>query len=140
MSSKCRSQAQQVDRALHVATVGRVGRRPQAELGAGHARHLVRLGHPVPQSQRLVVVAVRLGRRAKLLRFLPGLDRSGERAGNVMAGQAVLGQLRGGPGQREPLLVGEQRAHRGVQPGPLPRQQVRIDRFAEQGVPENVAL
>ena len=52
----------------------------------------------------------------------------------------LLGQLRGGPGQREPLLVGEQRAHRGVQPGPLPRQQVRIDGFAEQGVPEDVTL
>ena len=57
-----------------------------------------------------------------------------------MAGQAVLGQFRGGARHREPLLVGEQRAHRGVQPGPLPRQQVRVDGLPEQGVPEDVAF
>ncbi len=131
---------EQVHGALHVAAVRRVGRGQQAQLAAGHARRLLRLGHPLPQGERLVVVAVRLGRGAQLLGILPGPDGRGERAGNVMAGQAVLGQFRRGARHREPLLVGEQRAHRGVQPGPLPGQQVRVDGFAEQGVPEDIAF
>ena len=57
-----------------------------------------------------------------------------------MAGQAVLGEFGGRSRHREPLLVGKQRAHRGVQPGPLPGQQVRVDGLAQQGVPEDVAF
>ena len=131
---------EQVHGAVHVPAVRRGGRGHQAELAAGHARRLLRVGHPFPQGERLVVVAVRLGRGAQPLGILPGPDRRGERAGNVMAGQAVLGQFRGGARHREPLLVGEQRTHGGVQPGPLPRQQVRVDRLPEQGVPEHVAF
>ena len=85
-------------------------------------------------------MAVRLGRRAQPLGFLPGSDRGGEGAGNVVAGQAVLGEFGGRSRHREPLFIGEQRAHRGVQPGPLPGQQVPVDGFAQQRVPEDVAF
>ncbi len=99
---------EQVHGAVHVPAVRRAGRGHQAELAAGHTRRLLRVGHSLPQGQRLIVVAVRLGRRAQLLRVLPGPDRRGERAGNVMAGQAVLGQFGGGARDGQPLLVGEQ--------------------------------
>jgi len=105
-----------------------------------HAGRLLRLVDPLPQGQGLVVVAVRLGRRAEPLGFLSGPDRRGERTGDVVAGQAVLGQLGRGSRPGQPLLLGQQCAHRAVQPGPLARQQVPVDGLAQQGVPEDVAL
>ena len=125
---------------VDVAAVRRVGRGQQAELAAGHAGRLLRLGHPLPQGERLIVVPVRLGRRAQALRLLTRPDRRGERPGDVMAGQAVLGQLGGRSGHGQPVLVGQQRAHRAVQPGALARQQVAVDGLAQQGMPEHVAL
>jgi hypothetical protein len=55
---------EQVHGPVDVAAVRRVGRGQQAELAAGHAGRLLRLGHPLPQGEGLVVVPVRLGRRA----------------------------------------------------------------------------
>ena len=57
-----------------------------------------------------------------------------------MAGQAVLGEFGGRSWHREPLLLGEQSAHRGVQPGALPGQQVSVYGFAQQCVPEDVTF
>ena len=83
---------------------------------------------------------VGLGWRAEASRLLTGPDRGGERARNVVAGQAVLGQFRGRSRHREPLLLGQQSAHRAVQPGPLAGEQVRVDGFPQQRVPEDVAF
>ena len=131
---------EQVHGPVDVAAVRRVGRGQQAELAARHPGRLLRLGHPLPQGERLVVVPVRLGRRAEPLGFVAGPDGGGERPRDVVAGQAVLGQLGQGSRHGQPLLLGQQRAHRAVQPGSLAREQVTVDGLAQQGVPEHVAL
>ena len=102
---------------------------------------LLRLADPLPQRERGVVVPVRLGRGGQPLGLLPGPDRRGERARDVVAGQAVMGQLRRGPRHGgEPARVGQQLGEPGVQPGPLPGQQVGVEGLPDQGVPEHVPV
>ncbi len=133
--------AQLVHGAGNVAALGGVGRGLEREPDPVHPAQLLRLVHPVPQRQCLIVVPVRLSRRRELLSLLSGPDGGGERPGDVMARQAVMGQL----GRRsrhgvQPFLVGQQARQRRVQPGPLAGQQVGVDRLAQQRVPERVAL
>ena len=67
--------------------------------------------------------------------------RKAKASPGAAAGRAgVLGQLGGRSGHGQPVLVGQQRAHRAVQPGALARQQVTVDRLAQEGMPEHVAL
>ena len=102
---------------------------------------LLRLADPLPQRERGVVVPVRLGRGGQPLGLLRGPDRRGERARDVVAGQAVMGQLRRGPRHGgEPARVGQQLGEPGVQPGPLPGQQVGVEGLPDQGVPEHVPV
>ncbi len=83
---------------------------------------------------------MRLGRGGQPLGFPRRQDRRGERAGDVVAGEAVLGELGGGSGHLgKPPLVAEQGGEAGMQPGPLAGQQVGIDGLAEQRVPERVS-
>ena len=69
-------------------------------------------------------------------------DQRGQPAGQVVAGQAVPGQL--GRRGRAVLAVGvglgQQARVGGVEAGPLARQQVAVDGLLEQGVAEPVAL
>ncbi len=52
-----------------------------------------------------------------------------------------MSQLGGGPGHGgQPTRVGQQLSEPGVQPGPLPRQQVGVESLPDQGVPEHVAV
>ena len=105
------------------------------------ASQLLRLADALPQRERGVVVPVRLGRGGEPLGLLPGPDRRGERSRDVVAGQAVVGQLRGGPRHGgQPARVGQQLGEPGVQPGPLPRQQVGVEGLPDQRVPEHVAV
>ncbi len=102
---------------------------------------LLRLADPLPQRQGGVVVPVRLGRGGQPLGLLPGPDRRGEGSRDVVAGQAVMGQLGGGPRHGgEAARVGQQLGEPGVQPGPLAGEQVGVERLADQGVPEHVAV
>ena len=126
---------EQVHRAGHV-TARRGGQGGlQAELAAAHARDPLRRLHPYPQLQGQVVVAVGLGGGAEALGLVAGPDRGGERAGDVVAGHAVVRELGGGAGHAR-----EQAREPGVQPGPLPRHQVAVDGLAQQRVPEPVAV
>ena len=61
---------QQVHRARHVAARRRGERGPQAQLAAAHRGQQLRVWHPVPERERLVVVLVRLGGRADPARLL----------------------------------------------------------------------
>ena len=90
---------------------------------------------PQPQLQGQVVVAVRLGRGAEAVGLDAGPDRGGERTGDVVAGHAVVRELGGGTGHAR-----EQAREPCVQPGPLPRHQVGVDRLAQQRVPEPVPV
>ena len=126
---------QQVHRPGHVARGASRGGRGQAEPAAAHPGDHGRVVHPVPQRQRLVVVAVRLGRGAEPACLVPRADRRGERPRHVVAGQAVVRQLGGGPRH-----VRQQGREPAVEPGPLARQQVVVDRLAQQRVAEGVAV
>ena len=133
--------AQLVRGPAQVAGVGRGQGRPQGQVAALDAAELLRLADPLPQRQGQVVVPVRLGRRGQPLGLLAGLHRRGERAGDVVAGQAVVGQLGRGAGHLgQAPLVGQQLGQQPVQPGPLPRQQVGVDGLAQQRVPERQAV
>ena len=80
-------------------------------------------------------MAQRLGRGQDRLGLLGRPHRRGQRANQVMAGQAVVGQLgRGAVG-----AGGQQAGVGGVQAHLLTRQQVAVDRLLEQRVPEGVA-
>jgi hypothetical protein len=69
--------------------------------------------------------------------LLGGPDRRRERARQVERGHAVPGQI---GGARAVALLREQAGVRRVQPDPLTGQQVRVDRFLQEGVPEGVPV
>ena len=119
--------------------VGRLGG-PQQQLDPVDAGHGGRVRHPVPQLQRLGQVAVGLGRGGDGGGVVGRPDQGGQPSWEVVAGQAVPGQLggrpRGGFG-----VAGDQQARVGsVQAGPLPGKQVAVDGLLEQGMAEPVAL
>ena len=78
---------------------------------------------------------VRFGRGAEALGLDAGLDRGGERAGDVVARHAVVREFGGGAGH-----ACQQAGEPGVQAGPLSRHQVGVDRLAQQRVPESVPI
>ena len=128
--------------AVHVA--GQVGEpgRPAQQLDQRRAARLLGDIHLTPEVDGVLEMARRVGRRAHALGLAGRLDRRGQGAGQVVGLEPVPGQLRGGTGavggQRG---VGRQRlgqAH--VQIAALARQQVLVDGFAHQRVPERVAL
>ena len=102
----------------------------------------LRLAHPIPQRQRLVVVPVCLRRSGKPLSFLASLHGRRERPWDVVAFQAVVGKLGGRPWQRAvpPPLLAEQGGERGVQPGTFTGQEIRVHGLAQQRMPERVAF
>ncbi len=105
------------------------------------AGQLLRLADPFPERERGVVVPVGLSRGGQPLGLLPGPDRRGERSRDVVTGQAVVGQFGGGTRHGgQPARVGQQLGEPGVQPGPLPGQQVGVERLPDQRVPEHVAV
>ena len=113
---------------------GRRGR-PQRQLdpvGAG-GRHRVR--HPLPQLQRGAQVAERLGRGQDRLGLLSRPHRRGQRTDQVVAFQAVVGQLgRGAVG-----LGREQAGVGGMQSYLLAWEQVAVDRLLQQRMAKRVA-
>nr|BFE86964.1 hypothetical protein GCM10020093_095650 [Planobispora longispora] len=118
-----------------VAAVGRRGGAAHGEaqvVGPGEAFGVL---DPVPETEGLLEVAVGLRGRAEPLGPAPGLDRGGQRPGEVVAGQVVVGELRRGA-----LAGGQQPGELGVQAGPLAGQQVGVDGLLEQRVPEGVAV
>jgi hypothetical protein len=113
---------------------GRRGR-PQRQLDPVDAGDRGRLGHPLPQRQCPLQVAEGLGRGQDRLGLGGRPHRRGQRADQVMTGQTVVGQLgRGAAG-----LGGQQAGVGGVQPHPLAREQVAVDRLLEQRMAERVA-
>jgi hypothetical protein len=92
----------------------------------------------VPQLQRLLQVAQRLDRRVHLGGG-GGPDGGGQRAGQVVALQRVVGQLGRRP-RDVAVALGEEPRVRGVQPHPLAGQQVAVHGLLQQRVPERVAL
>ena len=121
------------------------GRRgvPQ-QVGAVAARALLRVGHAVPQLERALEVALGLAEREDALGAEPGRDRRAERARDVVGGVPVACELRRHRGRRN---VAEQRGvalervgQPGVQVAALARQQVAVDRLADQRVAERVGV
>ena len=118
------------DGAVVVAAVGGHDGAAEGQRDAALPGELGGVGDPVPQAERPVVVAVGLGGRAEALGLAARLGGGGQRSGEVVAGQVVVGELGGG---------GEQAGEVGVQAGALARQQVGVDDLLEEGVAEGVA-
>jgi hypothetical protein len=84
-------------------------------------------------------VAVRVGGRGEPLRLPARPDGRAEGPRDVVARQVVVSQLGGGSWNGQ-LGAGQQRRQRGVQPGPFAGQEVGVNGFAQQGVPERIAV
>src|SRR5690606_23909271 len=91
--------AQGGDGALVVAAVGGGDGAAEGERIAGLAGQVGGAGDAVPQAERAVVVAVGLGGGAEAFGLAPGFGGGGQRAGQVVAGEVVVGQL-GGRGEQ----------------------------------------
>ena len=120
---------------------GRLGR-PDQHLDPVDAGHGGGVRHPAPQLQGLGEVAEGLAGGEHGGGVVGRPDQRRQPAGQVVAGQAVPGQLgrRGRGVVAEGSAVGQQPRVGGVQAGPLARQQVAVDGLLEQGVAEPVAL
>jgi hypothetical protein len=121
--------------------VGRLGRADQhlEPVDAGHGGGV---GHPGPQLQGLGQVPEGLAGGEHRRGVVGRPDQRGQPAREVVAGQAVPGQLgrRGRGVVAVGVGLGQQAGVGGVKAGPLARQQVAVDRLLEQGVAEPVAL
>ena len=94
------------------------------------------VGHAVPQRERVLEVAQRLAGRVDALRVpCPAATDAAERPRQVVRAVPVAGEL----GLRRRRRVGLHRPRqRRVQRGPLARQQVLVDRLADERVAEGV--
>ncbi len=98
-------------------------------------RGVARVGQPVDEFERRLVVLHRLLRRGDGHRVVAGADARVVRGRVVVRGARVPGELGGaavGAG-------GDDRGVVGVQPDPLARQQILVHGLGEQRVPERVA-
>jgi hypothetical protein len=119
---------------------GRLGR-PDQQLEPVDAGHGGGVGHPGPQLEGLGQVPEGLAGGEHRGRVAGRPDQRGQPAREVVAGQAVPGQLgRQGVAVAVGGGLGEQAGVGGVEPGPLAREQVAVDGLLEQGVAEPVAL
>src|SRR5690606_37867630 len=112
--------AQGGDGAVVVAAVGGGDGAAEGERLAALAGQLGGVGHAVPQAEGAVVVAVGLGWGAEALGLASGLGGGGQRPGQVVAGEVVVGQLGRG---------GEQAGEGGVEARALAGEQVVVDRL-----------
>ena len=85
----------QRDRSRRLAAAGSSRSSPQAKPPAGLTDQRLGVGHPVPQRERLLEVAQRLERRSQRLGLGSRPVERLERRGEVVAGEAVVGQVGG---------------------------------------------
>ena len=93
-----------------------------------------RVGHPLPQPERAAQVAERLRWGEDGRRLLGRAYRGGQGAGQVVASQAMVGEL----GRGAFRLGGKQAGVGGMEPHLLAWQQVAIDRLLQQRVAERI--
>jgi len=112
------------------------------DLRAGHAGALGGVRHALPQRERVLEVPQRLAVGVDALRLDAGRHRRPERPRQVVRRAPVAGELGGHARRGE---IAEQRrvaldrlAQRRVQRGPLARQQVLVDRLADERVAERI--
>ena len=123
-----RSRAPDSKPSLAAAAAARSTVRPR------HPRALGRVGHAVPQRQRVLELPQRLAGRVDALRLHARRHRRRERPRQVVRAVPVAGELglrRRGVGLHRPR-------QRRVQRGPLAGQQVLVDRLADERVAERV--
>ncbi len=99
----------------------------------------LRVGDLVPQADGPLELVERLGERVACLGPLTGHDSRLERPRQVVRGVPVVGEL----GRARGVITRsrlEGPRERGMQPGPLARQQVVVHGFLEESVAEDIAL
>ena len=103
--------------------------RPGQQLDPVQSGWPARVGHPLPQLQRALVVPGGLGEGAGALGGQPGLDPGRQRPGGLTGRVPMGGQLGGGHRRcagGQVRLLGQGVGVAGVQPGPLAGQQVSV--------------
>jgi hypothetical protein len=111
--------------------------------GTIQAESLFGVGQLIPQLERRLEVTLGVGEPVGRLGLQPRLHRGGQRTGRVVGPDPVVGE----PGRHgEPVgldevgTLAQHAGEGGVQPGPLARQQLGVQRFLGQRVSEGVGL
>jgi hypothetical protein len=133
----------QRDGAVRVAgQEGRIGRVLQHR-GAVQAEALAGVGHLGPQLQRQLEVTLGVGEPVGRLGLQSRRHRRGQRPHRLVGPDPVVGEprRRGDPlGLVEVGALGQGAGEGGMQPGPLPGQQLAVQRLLGQRVPQGIGL
>jgi hypothetical protein len=120
------------------ASVGGRLPRPGQQLGLVHPDPSLGRAGALPQLKGPLELALGLGEGVGPLGGQAGLDRRRQGPLQVVGGVPVPGQLGGQPRVTVPVRGRQGGREPGVQAGPLPRQQLGVDRLLDQGVAEPV--
>ena len=126
------------DGAVRVLEAGDACQPPQ-DLDPVLAETRLGVGDLVPELDRALVLVLRLRERIARLGVLGGGHRCGQRTRQVVGRVPVIRELRGvGHPRGRARLEGP--GERGMEPSPLPGEEIVVDRLLEQRVAEGIAL